>query len=76
MASAPQLKTAADVDYGADEAAMEAYRAEGTKRALAMDNRGPLRLDDNGLAFRCCADKAGLGLAFSANAFCFRLALF
>ena len=48
MATAPQTKTTTDVDYGDDQAAMEAYRADGTARALAMDNRGPLRLDDNG----------------------------
>jgi hypothetical protein len=48
MATAPLMQTAAEVDYGDDQAAMEAYRAEGTARALAMDNRGPLRLDANG----------------------------
>lgn len=47
MATA-QAKTAIEVDYGEDQAAMEAYRAEGTARALAMDNRGPLRLGDDG----------------------------
>ena len=36
------------VDYGNDEAAMVAYRAAGTARALAMDNRGPIRLDAHG----------------------------
>lgn len=48
MASVPLPKTANDVDYGDDQSAMEAYRAEGTARALAMDNRGPLRLDADG----------------------------
>jgi hypothetical protein len=36
------------VGYGDDEQAMQAYRAEGTRRALAMDNRGPIRFDANG----------------------------
>lgn len=35
-------------DYGADEEAIVAYRAEGTKKALALDNRGPLRFDAEG----------------------------
>ncbi len=35
-------------DYGDDEVAMVAYRAEGERRALALDNRGPLRFDDHG----------------------------
>ncbi len=36
------------VDYGPDEAAMARYRAQGTARALALDNRGPLRFDAEG----------------------------
>lgn len=36
------------VDYGADEAAMVAYRAEGLDRAMALGNRGPIRFDDDG----------------------------
>ena len=48
MANASLAKTATAVDYGDDEAAMEVYRAEGTARALAQPNRGPMRLDDNG----------------------------
>ncbi len=36
------------VDYGPDEPAMIRYRAEGTERALALDNRGPVRIDDDG----------------------------
>jgi hypothetical protein len=36
------------VDYGADEPAMARYRREGEERALALDNRGPLRLDEEG----------------------------
>ena len=35
-------------DYGDDEAAMVDYRADGTARAMAMDNRGPIRYDANG----------------------------
>ena len=35
-------------DYGADEAAMVAYRAQGTERALAMTNRGPIRYGADG----------------------------
>jgi len=35
-------------DYGEHEAAMAAYREEGTTRALALDNRGPIRYDADG----------------------------
>jgi hypothetical protein len=35
-------------DYGAEEPAMEGYREEGTERALALGNRGPLRFEANG----------------------------
>ena len=42
------LKKVSSVDYGPDEAAMTAYRQEGTRRALALDNRGPIRFDTNG----------------------------
>jgi len=38
----------ASVDYGEDEAEMVRYRAAGTARALAMDNRGPIRFDRQG----------------------------
>lgn len=48
MSPAAQAQKATPVDYGDDQAAMEKYRAEGTARALAMDNRGPLKLDENG----------------------------
>ena len=34
--------------YGDDEAAMRAYLIDGEKRALALDNRGPIQYDDNG----------------------------
>lgn len=48
MAHASLATTAKDVDYGDEQAAMEAYRAEGTARALALPNRGTLRLDEKG----------------------------
>jgi hypothetical protein len=32
-----------EADYGADEVAMQKYREEGTRRALALGNRGPIR---------------------------------
>jgi hypothetical protein len=47
MVKLPLLEVS-DVDYGADEAEMVRYRAAGTKAALAMDNRGPIRLDGDG----------------------------
>ncbi|MCA8928367.1 MAG: phytanoyl-CoA dioxygenase family protein [Alphaproteobacteria bacterium] len=36
------------VDYGDQEDAMRQYRAEGTARALAMDNRGPFKFTADG----------------------------
>ena len=36
------------VDYGPEEAAMRSYRNEGTERAAALGNRGPLRFDAEG----------------------------
>lgn len=36
------------VDYGDAEAAMVAYRTEGERRARALGNRGPLRVDAHG----------------------------
>ena len=35
-------------DYGADEEAMVRYRADGERRALGLDNRGPIRFDETG----------------------------
>ena len=35
-------------DYGEHEVAIVRYREEGTRRALAMKNRGPLSIDENG----------------------------
>ena len=37
-----------ETDFGEHEAVMERYRDEGTRRALAMDNRGPVRLGADG----------------------------
>ena len=47
MADLP-LASASAVDYGSEEQAMARYRAEGTRRALALGNRGPIRLDTGG----------------------------
>jgi hypothetical protein len=38
----------AGVNFGADEAVMTRYREDGTARALAMDNRGPVRFTADG----------------------------
>ncbi|MGE0482627.1 MAG: phytanoyl-CoA dioxygenase family protein [Gammaproteobacteria bacterium] len=35
-------------DYGAEEAAMQAYLAAGAERARALGNRGPIRFDTDG----------------------------
>ncbi|MBT5108309.1 MAG: phytanoyl-CoA dioxygenase [Rhodospirillaceae bacterium] len=43
----PQLNVS-NVDFGADEDAMARYKEEGTARALAMDNRGPIRFTADG----------------------------
>jgi hypothetical protein len=47
MANLPLLQVPI-VDYGADEAAMTRYRDEGTARAAALGNRGPVCFDDTG----------------------------
>jgi hypothetical protein len=45
------LARAGHADYGPHEAAMRRYRADGTRRALALGNRGPIRFGaDGGLA--------------------------
>ena len=36
------------VDYGSEEAAMQAYLSEGEKRAATLGNRGPIRFTDEG----------------------------
>lgn len=56
MVSAPAAAPL-EVDLGADKEAIERYREEGTKRALAMDNRGPLVLDENGRLSQDILDK-------------------
>ncbi|TCZ62957.1 phytanoyl-CoA dioxygenase family protein [Roseicella aquatilis] len=40
--------TAPGVDYGPEEAAMQAYLREGERRAFALGNRGPLRVTAEG----------------------------
>jgi hypothetical protein len=40
--------TAVVADYGSEEAAMQAYLAEGERRALALENRGPIRYSGSG----------------------------
>lgn len=62
MVNLPLLDAPA-VDYGPDEAAMVRYRADGTERALALDNRGPIRFDDDGRLDRAILD------AYSRNGF-------
>ncbi len=47
MVNLPLLEIPA-VDYGPDEAEMVRYRTDGTARALAMDNRGPIRFGPDG----------------------------
>ena len=43
-----RTSTAAAADYGPHEAAMRAYLREGEARAMALGNRGPIRLDAGG----------------------------
>ena len=43
------LKILPPVDYGPEEPAMLRYRKEGTQQALALDNRGAIRFNDEGL---------------------------
>lgn len=40
---------ASAVDYGVEEAAMQAYFEQGLARAMALPNRGPLRFENGGL---------------------------
>jgi|TARA_B110000116_G_C16760103_1_gene547946 hypothetical protein len=42
------METDMTVDFGADQAAMTRYMEEGTARALAMNNRGPVRFTADG----------------------------
>jgi len=46
-------------DYGADEAEMARYREDGTRRALAMDNRGPIRFGADGTLDPAILDSYG-----------------
>ncbi len=47
MAKLPQIEISS-VNYGCEESAMVAYRDAGTRRALALGNRGPIRFDADG----------------------------
>ena len=47
MVALPLHKTS-EADYGDEQAELERYREEGARRALAMDNRGPIKFDDSG----------------------------
>jgi hypothetical protein len=47
MTNLPLIQAPA-VDYGHEESAMARYREEGTRRALALGNRGPIRFDASG----------------------------
>ena len=47
MTALPRLNSARS-DYGEHQDAIVRYREEGTQRALAMANRGPLTFDENG----------------------------
>jgi hypothetical protein len=42
------LIDAPEADYGSEERAMVRYREDGTRRALALGNRGPMRFDASG----------------------------
>lgn len=48
MAFTLPLPRVQETDFGDNEAIMAEYRAEGTRRALAMDNRGPVELGPDG----------------------------
>ena len=47
MANLPLIEVSR-VDYGSEEAAMIRYREDGTRRAMALGNRGPIRFDAQG----------------------------
>jgi hypothetical protein len=47
MANLPLIDAPA-VDYGSEEPAMVRYREDGTRRALSLANRGPIRFDAAG----------------------------
>ena len=53
-------KSAPAVDYGPEEAAMQAYLRQGERRAYALGNRGPIRFCncwDCAHRRRCCVRK-------------------
>ena len=47
MANLPLIEVSA-VDYGSEQVAMVRYREDGTRRAMALGNRGPIRFDAQG----------------------------
>jgi hypothetical protein len=47
---------ASAIDYGSEQAAMDAYLAEGARRAAALGNRGPIRFDAQGRVHRDILD--------------------
>ena len=49
--------------YGEDSSAMESYLVEGEKKALELNNRGPIKFDSNG---SLCSD---IRKAYSDNGF-------
>ena len=75
MTSMNGTSTAAAVDYGPHEAAMQAYLREGKQRAMALGNRGPIRLDAGGAlhpdilaAFSRCGFSSGERHVWNAEA--------
>ncbi len=44
----PSFYAASDSNYGTHETAMRRYLAEGTERAMALGNRGPIRFEADG----------------------------
>ena len=48
MSSALPLPEVAATSFGSDQQAMADFLSEGTRRALALDNRGPVRLNAQG----------------------------
>lgn len=48
MTALPRLNSSRS-DYGEHEEAMVRYRENGTRRAMSLDNRGPLAIDANGI---------------------------
>src|SRR5262245_48949270 len=44
----PDTHVSPTADYGPEEAALQAYCAEGARRAMALGNRGPVRFTSDG----------------------------